>query len=183
MNKDATDFVIFLPRLFLCENWIQNSLHSWKVELRKSTVTIQFLKTSVPAQPVTDWYMRKNTYFSRANQRKDSFQPIDRYRPQIRFRARQCFYTSVSFCSQRGWGWLPSMHHRSHDQGESASRWVCLQVGLPSGGSAFRWVFIQGWVCIQWVCIRGSTYMGGWADPGGSAYGGEVLGRGPPRST
>ena len=52
------------------------------------------------------------------------------------------FYTCVSFCSQ-GWrGWLPSMHHRSHDQG------VCIQVGgstskrcVHPGGGLHSWGF------------------------------------------
>ena len=33
----------------------------------------------------------------------------DNYWPQMKFGARQVFYTCVSFCSQEGW--IPSMHH------------------------------------------------------------------------
>ena len=39
------------------------------------------------------------------------------YHRQTKFGARLCFYSCVSFCSQGVGGGLPSMHHRSHDQG------------------------------------------------------------------
>ena len=46
-------------------------------------------------------------------------------------------FTPVCHSVHRGWGWLPSMHRRSHDQG------VCLQWGLhPQGGLHPR----RGWV-------------------------------------
>ena len=83
---------------------------------------------------------------------------VSSYRPQMKFGARQCFYTCLSFCPQRGW--LPSMHHRSHDQ----HRGVCLQGGLlpwsmgclplVGVGRGLQWVG----VCIQWgVCIHCPT--------------------------
>ena len=58
----------------------------------------------------------------------------------MKFGARQCFYVCLSFCPQGGW--LPSMHHRSHDQGGSAS---------------------GGGVCIQGG--EGGLHPGGWSDP------------------
>ena len=59
----------------------------------------------------------------------------------------------------RGWGWFPSVRHRSHDHGEG----ICIQ---GEGG-----VYIQGGegVCIWRVCIwgggEGSVYREGWVDP------------------
>ena len=47
-----------------------------------------------------------------------------------------------------GEGWLPSMHHRSHDWEGLPPRW-----DLPPEGSASKGVCIQG-VCIQVVCIQ-----------------------------
>ena len=41
------------------------------------------------------------------------------------------FYTCVSFCSGGG-GWLPSVHHRSHDHGVCIHG-VCIQWGLHPG--------------------------------------------------
>ena len=43
-------------------------------------------------------------------------------------------------------GWLPSMHHRSHDQG-----------GLLPGGSASR----EGSASRGWMCIQGGSASGG----------------------
>ena len=53
------------------------------------------------------------------------------------------FYTCLSFCSQ-GQVWLPSMHHRSHDQNLGGG--VCIQgcLHLGGGGFASREVCIQG---------------------------------------
>ena len=86
-------------------------------------------------------------------------------------------------------GWLPRMHHRSHDQrvwiwggvpqGEVCLQGICLQGGClhPGGGSAPRGSASRGGVhpgrgvCIQEVdlhpgrlCIQGSAF-GGWPDP------------------
>ena len=55
-------------------------------------------------------------------------------------------FTPVCHSVHRGWGWLPSMHHRSHDQG------VCLQWGLHPQG----------------VCIQGGV---GYTRPSTSEYG------------
>ena len=103
------------------------------------------------------------------------------YRLQMKFGVRWCFYICVSFCSQGGGflayitghmtssqregSWLPSMHHRSHDQGggmhpegsASRRREVCIQ----GGGSASR--------------EKGDLHLRG----GGLHQG--VLGRPPPR--
>ena len=56
------------------------------------------------------------------------------------------------------WGWLPSMHHRSHDQCGSRSR------GSASGGG--------GWADLPQVCLHG----GGGVDPS-SAYRGRGVGQ------
>ena len=95
-------------------------------------------------------------------QRDQQLQQIQtlRVQPNLRPKGETC-----------SWGWFPSMHHRSHDQG------VCIQVtlhpaggicirggsasegrgpasgGLPPEGSASRGV---GW---------GGVCLGGWADP------------------
>ena len=77
-----------------------------------------------------------------------------------------CHYVQV--------GWLPGMHHRSHDRGGSsttgggggfASRGICIQ-----WESAFKVVCMHpgGGVCPQGVCIqeRSASRRGeGWADP------------------
>ena len=78
-----------------------------------------------------------------------------------------------------GFHWLPSMYHRSHDQGSE----FCIHEGSSSGGgstskgkgyasrmgsaSKGQGVCIQGkgstWgkgVCIKWVCIQGCAYSG-----------------------
>ena len=86
------------------------------------------------------------------------------------------FYNCVSFCSHGCW--LPSMHHRPHDQeegrgvfiwgvciqgagvGQTSSPWVCYRGvcikgrGLHSGGSTSKGVSIWGGVCIQRVLSR-----------------------------
>ena len=61
-----------------------------------------------------------------------------------------------------GRGWVPSMHHRSHDQG------VCIQ-----GGSASRGVSIWGGLHLGGLPPEGSAsrgaYIQGVLHPGGSA--------------
>ena len=76
---------------------------------------------------ISDWDLSNGAYiFSWLCSHCDSC------RLQTKFGARECFYPCVSLCSQGGW--LPSMHHRPHDQG------VCIQRGSVSRG-----------VCIQGV--------------------------------
>ena len=68
------------------------------------------------------------------------------------------------------WGWLPSMHYRSHDQypGGLASQHapqvyiqgVCLQ-----RESVCRGVCLQRVVCIWGVGVQGGFAYRGWADP------------------
>ena len=85
-----------------------------------------------------------------------SIKYMDYYRPQTKFWVRQCFYTCVSFCSQRV-SWLPSMQHMSHDSGvciwgsvsEGVYIWrVCIWERGLHWGSASRgrlpWVYPQG---------------------------------------
>ena len=62
------------------------------------------------------------------------------------------FYTCVSFCLQVG-GWLPSMHHRSHDQ--HPGRW------LPSMHHRSHEQQPVGMSASRGVCLQG----GSWADP------------------
>ena len=53
---------------------------------------------------------------------------------------RLCFYTWLWFCSQRGWGWYPSMHCRStgpHPEG-SCGVWLGGMVSRPTTGGKFR---------------------------------------------
>ena len=72
-----------------------------------------------------------------------------------------------------GRGWLPSMHHGSHDQhpggvcfqAGSGSRGVCLQAGSGSRG-----VFIQG-VCLRGVCLQGGSASTGFAYRGSASRG------------
>ena len=67
-------------------------------------------------------------------------------------------YIFTSICHSVHWrGWLPSMHHRSYDQGRSAPRGVCIEGGLYRGGSASRgW-----WSTYRWICLQGGLHPGG----------------------
>ena len=82
---------------------------------------------------------------------------------------------SQVFACPRGWGragWLPSMHHRSHDLG-SASRGEISNGGLPpggsaSGGSGSRWCLRpgcllrgEGGAASSGVCVQGGLHRGG----------------------
>ena len=67
----------------------------------------------------------------------------------MKFKARLCFYTCVSFCSGVGGGWLPRMHHRLHDQGG-----LHPGRGLHPGGGGLH---PGGGVCIQ----EGGLHLGG----------------------
>ena len=66
---------------------------------------------------------------------------------KMRFGARLCFYTCVSFCSRGGEGEgegvrLPSTHHRFHDWVVCIHWGICIQVG---------------WADPSWVCLGGRT--------------------------
>ena len=64
----------------------------------------------------------------------------------------------INFLIRRNQGWLPSMHHRSHDQVGLYSGGL-HPGGMPMGGSAY------GMVCIQGSAQRGVCIQGGWVDP------------------
>ena len=68
------------------------------------------------------------------------------YRPQTKFKQGNIF-TSICHSIHRGEDWLPSMHHRSHDQGDLHPVGVCIQV---------CWEEPPPSVCLQ---------MRVWADP------------------
>ena len=88
----------------------------------------------------------------------------------------------LHFCvilfTRSGGGWLPSMHHRSYDQGESASRrgsafwWVCIQRGSAYGGCASHMA----------VCIQGGSISGGGQLPGMNLHPGGLHPRDLPTS-
>ena len=79
------------------------------------------------------------------------FKPVTVHWPPpgiwLNFGARKCFCTCLSFCPEGlgGWGWLPSMHHMSHDQYPGG--W------LPSMHHKSH---------DQGVCIQGVGYLHPW---------------------
>ena len=89
------------------------------------------------------------------------------YRPQEGNVSRR---VCLSFCPQGvgGWGWLPRMHHRSHDrrevyiQGSASGSWACIQAGLH-----LRVGVTSG---------RASLHLRGRLHPGGLHLGGLHLG-------
>ena len=87
------------------------------------------------------------------------------YRPQTKFWGKAIFSQASVILSTGGRGdWLPSMHHRSHDQG-----------GLPPGGSACRgsasrWS-ASGGSASEGSASRGGLHLGEGLHPGESAFG------------
>ena len=75
-------------------------------------------------------------------------------------------YIFTSICHSVHWrSWLPSMHHRSYDQGRSAPRGVCIEGGLYRGGSASRgWGSTYRWMCLKGGLHPGGSALGGWTD-------------------